>query len=62
MVRGIFLGGLTSGVIDLFLIVSRLPWFARRLLITGVLFGFGFLLAMNYIILPLSAAGWTRIV
>jgi hypothetical protein len=113
VIRGIFLGGLTSGVIDLvyasgqralgggsvlqpwkgvasgllgpaareggvgmallgiglhfvitfgaaailFLIVRRLPWFARRPLITGVLFGFGFLLAMNYVILPLSAIG-----
>jgi hypothetical protein len=39
------------------LIVWWLPWFARRPLITGVLFGFGFLLVMNYVILPLSAIG-----
>ena len=39
------------------LIVWRLPWFTRRPLITGVLFGFGFLLVMNYVILPLSAIG-----
>ena len=39
------------------LIVWWLPWFAKRPLITGVLFGFGFLLVMNYVILPLSAIG-----
>jgi hypothetical protein len=39
------------------LILWRLPWFAKRPLITGVLFGFGFLLVMNYVILPLSAIG-----
>jgi len=39
------------------LIAWRLPWFTRRPLITGVLFGFGFLLVMNYVILPLSAIG-----
>lgn len=38
-------------------LVWRLPWFAKRPLITGVLFGFGFLLVMNYVILPLSAIG-----
>ena len=39
------------------LILWRLPWFVKRPLITGVLFGFGFLLVMNYVILPLSAIG-----
>jgi len=39
------------------LIVWRVPWFAKRPLLTGVLFGFGFLLVMNYVILPLSAIG-----
>jgi len=39
------------------LILWSLPWFARRPLLTGVLFGFGFLLVMNYVILPLSAIG-----
>ena len=39
------------------LIIWSLPWFARRPWITGVLFGFGFLLVMNYVILPLSAIG-----
>lgn len=46
-----------SAAAILSLIVSRLPWFTRRPLITGVLFGFGFLLVMNYVILPLSAIG-----
>ena len=39
------------------LILWSLPWFRSRPLITGVLFGFGFLLVMNYVILPLSAIG-----
>jgi hypothetical protein len=39
------------------LILWSLPWFVKRPLITGVLFGFGFLLVMNYVILPLSAIG-----
>jgi hypothetical protein len=39
------------------LMLWSLPWFAKRPLITGVLFGFGFLLVMNYVILPLSAIG-----
>jgi hypothetical protein len=39
------------------LILWRLPWFVKRPLLTGVLFGFGFLLVMNYVILPLSAIG-----
>jgi hypothetical protein len=39
------------------LIVAWFPSFAKRPLITGVLFGFGFLLVMNYVILPLSAIG-----
>jgi hypothetical protein len=39
------------------LIVKWLPWLAKRPLVTGVLFGFGFLLVMNYVILPLSAIG-----
>jgi hypothetical protein len=39
------------------LILWSLPWFVKRPLMTGVLFGFGFLLVMNYVILPLSAIG-----
>jgi hypothetical protein len=39
------------------LILWWLPWLAKRPLITGVLFGVGFLLVMNYVILPLSAIG-----
>jgi len=46
-----------SAAATLYLIVWRLPWFAKRPLVTGVLFGFGFLLVMNYVILPLSAIG-----
>lgn len=39
------------------LILWSLPWFVKRPLVTGVLFGFGFLLVMDYVILPLSAIG-----
>lgn len=39
------------------LIVWQLPRLAKHPLITGLLFGFGFLLVMNYVILPLSAIG-----
>jgi hypothetical protein len=49
---------ITFGAAALFyLIIKRLPWFVQRPLITGVLFGFAFLLVMNYVILPLSAIG-----
>lgn len=46
-----------SAAAILSLIVWRLPSLTKRPLITGVLFGFGFLLVMNYLILPLSAIG-----
>ena len=40
-----------------FFIVRKLPWFVKQWLVAGVLFGFGFLLVMNYVILPLSQIG-----
>jgi hypothetical protein len=40
-----------------FMIVRKLPWFVRQWLLAGVVFGFGFLLVMNYVILPLSQIG-----
>jgi hypothetical protein len=40
-----------------YFIVRALPWFVRQWLVAGVVFGFGFLLVMNYVILPLSQIG-----
>jgi len=41
----------------LYLIMARVAWFSARPLITGVLFGIGVLLVMNYVVLPLSRVG-----
>jgi hypothetical protein len=40
-----------------YFIVRALPWFVKQWLLAGVVFGFGFLLVMNYVILPLSQIG-----
>jgi hypothetical protein len=40
-----------------YLLVKRLRWFASRPWISGVLLGIGFLVIMNWVILPLSQIG-----
>ena len=40
-----------------YVVVKRLPWFARRPWVAGVLFGIGFLAVMNWVVLPLSHIG-----
>jgi hypothetical protein len=41
----------------LYLIVSRVKWLPRQWIALGVIHGIAVLLAMNYVILPLSAIG-----
>lgn len=41
----------------LYVVLRRWPWFAREVMATSIIFGVLFLLAMNWIILPLSAIG-----
>jgi len=41
----------------LYLLVSRVKIVPRQWIVLGVLYGFAFLLVMNYVILPLSAIG-----
>jgi hypothetical protein len=41
----------------LYLVVSRVKWLPRQWLVLGVIHGIAVLLAMNYVILPLSAIG-----
>ena len=41
----------------LYLILRRVPWLVRQPLIAGILYGIGFLIVMNYVILPLSRIG-----
>ena len=41
----------------LYLIVSRVRWLPRQWIVLGILHGIAVLLAMNYVILPLSAIG-----
>jgi hypothetical protein len=41
----------------LYLVVSRLKWLPRNWILLAVLHGIAVLLAMNYVILPLSAIG-----
>jgi hypothetical protein len=38
-------------------ILRRLPWFAQRWWLTGILYGIAFLAVMNWIVLPLSQIG-----
>jgi hypothetical protein len=56
---GVFLHLLicVSAAFVFYFIVRRLPWFVKQWLAAGVVFGFGFLLVMNYVILPLSRIG-----
>lgn len=56
---GIFLHLLicVSAAFVFYFLVRRLPWFVKQWLLAGILFGFGFLLVMNYVILPLSQIG-----
>ena len=56
---GIFLHLLicVSAAFVFYFIVRALPWFVKQWLLAGVVFGFGFLLVMNYVILPLSQIG-----
>ena len=46
-----------SAAFVFYLIVRKLPWFVKQWLLAGIVFGFGFLLVMNYVILPLSRIG-----
>jgi hypothetical protein len=41
----------------LYLVVSRIRWLPRQWIALGILHGIAMLLAMNYVILPLSAIG-----
>ena len=41
----------------LYLVVSRLRWLPRNWILLAILHGIAVLLAMNYVILPLSAIG-----
>jgi hypothetical protein len=56
---GVFLHLLicVSAAFVFYLIVRRLPWFVKQWIAAGIVFGFGFLLVMNYVILPLSRIG-----
>lgn len=56
---GIFLHLLicVSAAFVFYFIVRKLPWFVKQWLLAGVAFGLGFLLVMNYVILPLSQIG-----
>jgi hypothetical protein len=38
-------------------ILRKLPWFAQRWWLTGVLYGVAFLAVMNWVVLPLSQIG-----
>jgi hypothetical protein len=46
-----------SGAALLYLLVSRVKIVPRQWTVLGILYGIAFLLAMNYVILPLSAIG-----
>ena len=46
-----------SAAVLLYLLVSRVKFVPRQWVVLGVLYGVAFLLAMNYVILPLSAIG-----
>ena len=46
-----------SAAFVFYFIVRRLSWFVKQWLLAGIVFGFGFLLVMNYVILPLSRIG-----
>ena len=46
-----------SAAAILYLVVSRLKWLPRQWLLLAVIHGIAVLLAMNYVILPLSAIG-----
>ncbi|HEY8540711.1 MAG TPA: hypothetical protein VIL28_17745 [Steroidobacteraceae bacterium] len=41
----------------LYFTLSRVKWLPRQWIVLGVLYGVAFLVAMNYVILPLSAVG-----
>ena len=41
----------------LYLVVSRVKWLPRQWIVLGIIHGIAVLLAMNYVILPLSAIG-----
>jgi hypothetical protein len=58
-VLGVFLHLLicVSAAFVFFFLVRKLPWFVRQWLAAGIVFGFGFLIVMNYVILPLSRIG-----
>ncbi len=56
---GVFLHLLicVSAAFVFYFVVRAFPWFVKQWLLAGVVFGFGFLLVMNYVILPLSRIG-----